>query len=29
VETNKKYSEEKNKPAMRIIADHLKTAVFL
>lgn len=27
--TGASYSEEKNKPAMRVIADHLKAAVFL
>jgi len=27
--TNKKYSDEGNKPAIRIIADHLKAATFL
>jgi len=27
--TNLSYSDEKNKPAMRIIADHLKASVFL
>lgn len=27
--TTKKYSDDKHKPAMRIIADHLKTATFI
>jgi len=27
--TNQSYSDEKNKPSMRIIADHLKASVFL
>ena len=29
IQTEKKYSEDKNKPAIRIVADHIKTSVFL